>query len=1786
VSALDNSVLDSHPISAFGNGIYLVWNLTGHVIVKISNSGALNAVISGLFFGPPPSPPPVAAITAPAGGATVTGSTVTITATATATAPATIASVQFQLDGANIGSLITSAPYTISWDSTATRNGSHTLTAIATDSAGQHGTSAGVTITTSNAGPPAPVVSIGAPGAGATVSGSVTVTATVSSAAPPVSVQFQLDGSNIGSPVGSPYSISWDTTAVSNGAHSLSAIATDNLGQATTSAAVSVTVSNTGPPPPGATFVKTDTTTKGNWVGVYGQNGAIIANNPSVTLPGYATVTTAALQYTWVASTSDPRALYTSSAATGRMASTYYSGSSGTFTFDVNLTDGNMHQVAVYALDFENFGRAETIKVLNATSNAVLDTRTLANFGNGVYQVWNLTGHVLIQMTNTGASSGVISGIFFGPSVTTGPPPTINISSPAAGATVSGVVNLTAATISTPGVANVQFLVDGTAIGAPVTSGTSTFTTTWATNSVSNGVHTLSAIATDNLGQSTTSAAVMVTTSNTGPPPASATFVKADSTNVGNWKGFYGGDGYLIPNDSTVQPPYGTVTTSAATYTWLASTADPRALIKGASSSDRVASTYVTSSTMTFDVNLTDGLIHQFALYCLDLDTSDRAETITIKDANLGTTLSTRTVSAFHGGVYQVWKINGHVTVTVQRTGGLNAVVSGIFFGTGAVPPVVSITAPSAGTVSASVALTANATSSVGIASVQFQADGVNIGAVATGTGPSFTSSWDTIVNSSNGTHVITAIATDKLGQTTTSDPVNVTVSNSGPPPVISITAPSATTVTGAITVTANATGALGVKTVQFQLDGANLGVAVTGAGPLFSTSWNTATAGNGPHTLAAIASDYIGQATSTSISVNAANGPAPMVALSAPANGATVQGSVPLSATASSTLGAITVQFKVDGVDLGAPVSGASPFTSTWDSTKVANGSHTITAVATDVLNQASSATSTVTVANPAPVISISTPSAGLVFGMQTVAADVTSSVGVASVQFKLDGANLGAAVTAAPFSTTWDTTAAAIGSHTLSAIATDIFGQTATATPVAVNIARASAAFVRFDAATRGNWAGIYGQEGVVIPNDLTAAPSYVTLGLNNGNSFTYSPSTTDARALLKSSTSSDRIASDFVSLTGSTFDIDLNFTDSAIHRLVLYFLDFAGTAPNQTVSILDANGNTILDTQTIENAAFQSGEYGLWDVSGHVLVRVTSGNGLSPLVSGLFFQTAPAVAITAPAAGPVSGNVTITASATSTVGVASVQFKVDGVNLGSPLTGAGPLYSTTWNSVPASSGSHILTAVATDLNGLISTSAPITVTVANSGSLLPGATFVKFDTTTSGNWIGVYGQDGEYVAQETNNAPPSYVKLANLSMVGGTPYTWVDTQPADSTDPRGLQAIPPGTGSFGAGRNPSAWYSATSESIRVTITDGLAHQLALYCVDFDSSNRTENIEIFDANTNALLDKRSLANFHGGVYLVWNITGDVIVKATYTGPGGQSYSNALMSGLFFRTFSGSPAPEVTLTSPAAGSVLGSVNLTATATSAVGLASVRFQLDGADLLTPVAAPGPYSKPWVTTTTPNGPHMLTAIATDTLGQTTVSAPLAITLANGAPPAATATFLGIDSTTSGNWASSYGVDGFLIANDTASNAAYYATVNLNGALTFSFADPTDSPEALLKTRTSATTDRIASAYYRSTDAVNNNGVVLIDINLTDFQPHQVSLYFLDWHAAVRNVKVQILDSSNDTVLDTQTVASYTLGKYLVWNLTGHVKIKITEIINDPASAPNSVAVNGVFFDPVH
>ena len=118
--------------------------------------------------------------------------------------------------------------------------------------------------------------------------------------------------------------------------------------------------------------------------------------------------------HTWAASTSDGRAVQYPTGG-DRIAATWYQ--SPSFDINVNLTDGQPHQVALYALDWDGADtRAQTIEVLDAATGAVLDSRSVTAFSGGQYLVWQLSGHVRFRVKQMGISNAVIAGLFFGSS--------------------------------------------------------------------------------------------------------------------------------------------------------------------------------------------------------------------------------------------------------------------------------------------------------------------------------------------------------------------------------------------------------------------------------------------------------------------------------------------------------------------------------------------------------------------------------------------------------------------------------------------------------------------------------------------------------------------------------------------------------------------------------------------------------------------------------------------------------------------------------------------------------------------------------------------------------------------------------------------------------------------------------------------------------------------------------------------------------------------------------------------------------------------------------------------------------------------------------------------------------------------------------------------------------------------------------------------------------------------------------------------------------------------------
>jgi hypothetical protein len=112
---------------------------------------------------------------------------------------------------------------------------------------------------------------------------------------------------------------------------------------------------------------------------------------------------------------------------------------------------------------------------------------------------------------------------------TTGP--TVSITSPAAGATVAGSINVTADASDNDSVAGVQFKLDGAALG--LEDATAPYSISWNTTTASNGTHKLTATARDPSSNPTTSAEVSVTVNNAPPPPPPSNLVAAYGFNEG-----------------------------------------------------------------------------------------------------------------------------------------------------------------------------------------------------------------------------------------------------------------------------------------------------------------------------------------------------------------------------------------------------------------------------------------------------------------------------------------------------------------------------------------------------------------------------------------------------------------------------------------------------------------------------------------------------------------------------------------------------------------------------------------------------------------------------------------------------------------------------------------------------------------------------------------------------------------------------------------------------------------------------------------------------------------------------------------------------------------------------------------------------------------------------------------------------------------------------------------------------------------------------------------------------
>ena len=270
-------------------------------------------------------------------------------------------------------------------------------------------------------------------------------------------------------------------------------------------------------------------------------------------------------------------------------------------------------------------------------------------------------------------------------------------------------------------------------------------------------------------------------------------------------------------------------------------------------------------------------------------------------------------------------------------------------------------------------------------------------------------------------------------------------------PPAVAITAPAAgALLSGTVAISARAASPAGIAGVQFRLDGAPLGARLKAAP--YTLSWNTAQASGDTHLLSAVAWDLSGSsAASAAVSITVDNTPLLIGAASAAGvtmSAATIDWTTNQPADSqveyglTPAYGASTVLESGPALAHSAAVAGLIPGTIYHYRVK-SKGAAGIAAVSDDL--------SFTTAAPPLdatpPTVAIMNPASGaFVSSAATVSANAADNVGVASVQFMLDGVELNAPLTAAPFTFSWNTAYAADGTHALAAIARDAAGNSAT--------------------------------------------------------------------------------------------------------------------------------------------------------------------------------------------------------------------------------------------------------------------------------------------------------------------------------------------------------------------------------------------------------------------------------------------------------------------------------------------------------------------------------------------------------------------------------------------------------------------------------------------------------------------------------------------------------------------------------------------------------------------
>ena len=637
------------------------------------------------------------------------------------------------------------------------------------------------------------------------------------------------------------------------------------------------------------------------------------------------------------------------------------------------------------------------------------------------------------------------------------------------------------------------------------------------------------------------------------------------------------------------------------------------------------------------------------------------------------------------------------------------------------------------------------------------------------------------------------------------------------------------------------------------------------------------------------------------------------------------------------------------------------SDCTSPQSYTSLADGSHTFAVEAVDTVGNVDPTPATFTwlvdVTNPTG--SISTPTEGAVVSgaTQQVTALAADNVSVLSVQFKLDGADLGTPVTAAPYTVTWDTTNTADGPHSLTAVIKDEVANTTTTAPVHVTV------------------------QNTAVPTS-TASPDLVDVG----------PGSVDATTRNVMRTGAGRV---YIIANDDTAAVN-NPVHSATGPGVIraYKGNQAGT-PTAFAEVDGAHRPSSSGTTAFSGVDVRLGSNGI----AHTLFSDNATDNVNRCIGTLLYRPFSTVTDTWGATETIA-----TCVGSQPRGRIAYSLAVDSSNVPHIVfaKGGSLFYANraggTWSApVAIATGAPTHPMLAFDANGVLhlawlednGSGSSLRYAVRSGAAwsapeLIPTGAILSNANADQGPSIATDAAGHPYVLYVGPSAgtfgptghTAIYGPMQAMEKVGGS---WTDVSP------------PGGTG-----------YLSHTPQIYTRGTD-------IYAFDgHDTDINFAYARKLGAGSWSSLTKLTTRIADGSASIRWDPLHEtdpsIIDASTYDEDrlGDRSFLGEVYYMAVKPSVADTTAPTVSLTAPAAGTVTGTVTVSANASDNIGVAGVTFMLDGSSIAAEDTT-SPYSINWDSTTAANGTHTLTAVARDAAGNTATSAPVSITVSNAAAP---------------------------------------------------------------------------------------------------------------------------------------------------------------------------------------